>query len=315
MPDSFPVQPNYSFQLIDSQFVDFPDDFLRFLHKGPVEASACKNLQQFGQLRPLLVQQQTENRYHLLAGYPCFTAIKALGIKRVTCQILPHSTPAVTLFSLQALHNFSLPQQSPILQAHLLQEAQRILPEEELFQLLSLMGHKPQRYKLKELIGFLQLDSSAIFALHQGILSQKSGKQLALLSHKDQQHLVNLISAYQLGGSKQQKIIEMVMELALRNNRPVVEIVNNWLPVQKKSLENMPQQVQGLMQHLHEQCSPSKTAAEKNFKILVQELQPSADVTIEHSLSFEDERLEIRLKFADAPTLREKWERIKRIVQ
>lgn len=316
MTDSLSRQPDYHFQWVDIAEVDFPDSFLRFLHVTPDDTITLSNLQKFGQFSPLLVEQQSESQYRLLAGYPYFIALKTLGMQKVVCQILPSSTPLITLFSLQILHGLSSPQSSPILQAHLLRQAQLALSEEELLSLLALMGYKPQRYKLRELTMLLQLEPSAILALHRGSLSQKSGRYLALLSPEDQHHVVTLIRTYRLGGSKQQKLIEMVTELVLRDHRTVGELLEKWLiGDQETSPENLPQQLHSLMQYLHAQCYPDKVAAEKKFSKLVQELQPSQEITIEHSLSFEDERLEIRLRFSDTETLRTKWGLIKAITQ
>ena len=311
----FPMQTDCLFQSIDLKLVDFPDDFLRSLHDGAIDSIMLRNLQKFGQLHPLLVQQQTEHLYYLLAGYPYFTAIKMLGIKKIVCQVLPHSLSPEIYFSLRILHDLSLSQSSPILQAHLLRKAQLALPEDDLLSLLALMGHKPQRYKLKDLTDLLQLEPTAILALHRGSLSQKMSKHLALLPLEDQRHLVNLINTYRLGGSKQQKLVEKITELVLRDNKPVQEIINKWLPDDGKSNSaNRPQQLDGLMQGLYEECSPRKTAAEKKFNKLVQELQLPEQITVEHSLSFEDEQLEIRIRFADAAALRARWTDIKMLV-
>lgn len=315
MTNSFPLHPDYRFQLIDHQFIDFPDDFLRFLHNRPIEPVVLRNLQEFGQLYPLLVQQQTENQYYLLADYLYFSAINTLGIKKIVCQILSPSIPPVTIFSLQILNDLSSPQSSPILQAHLLRKAQHVITEKKLLSLLSLMGYQPQRYKLKELLDLLQLEPSSILALHLGSLSLKSAKQLSMHTPEDQRYLTNLISSYRLGGSKQQKLIEMVTELTLRDNKSIAEIVNRWNPEQETVAENMPQRLHSLMQNLHEQCHPDSAAAEKNFKKIVQELQPTGGVTIAHNLSFEDESLEVRLRFSNASKLKEKWEKIKTVLQ
>jgi len=316
MTNPYSVPPDYSFQSTDIQSIDFPNDFIRRLHDGALDTVLLNTLREFGQLHPLLVQEQAENQYHILAGYPYFTACKMLDIKKIVCQILPRSLAPVTRFSLQIVHDLSSPQSSPILQAHLLRQAQLIVSEEDLLSLLSLMGYNPQRYKLKELIELLHLDTTAVLALHRGSLSQKTGKHLSFLPLEDQRLLVNLISAYRLGGSKQQKLVEMVTELVLRDGKPAREILSRWLPNDEKtSSENMPQRLYGMMQYLHEQCYPEKTAAEKKFKTLVQELQPPEKITIEHSLSFENEELEVRLKFADAATLRRKWEGMKAFVQ
>lgn len=315
MIDSLPIQTDWLFQIIDLKQVDYPDDFLRSLHDGAIDAILLKNLQDFGQLHPLLVQQQSEDLYYLLAGYPYFTAIKMLGINKIACQVLPQSCPPNIYFALQILHDLSLPQSSPILQAHLIRQAQLVLPEDDLLSLLSLMGFKPQRYKCKELANLLLLEPSAILALHRGSLSQKTGKHFAVLSHEDQRHLVKLINTHRLGGSKQQNLVKMISELVLRDNKPAQEIIKKWMPDDDNSNPaNRPQRIEGLMQGLHEECSPGKTVAERNFKKLVQELQPPEQITVGHSLSFEDEQLEVCIRFTDAAAVRSKWAAIKMIV-
>jgi ParB family chromosome partitioning protein len=313
----FPLNlPDASFQFVSLQSIDFPDDFIRLLSEGPIDPVILKNTQEFGQLQPLLVQQQVNGQHHLLANYHCYTALKMLSAEKVACHILPSSTPPIHLYSIQILIDLASPQASPILQAHLLRKAQHDVPEKEQLRLLALMGCKPQRYKLKEFGSFLQLELSAILALHHGILSQKSARQLTCLSHEDQRHMVHLINTYRLGGSKQQKLVEMVTELIRRDNKPIVEIIGQWLPEnQETTSENMPQRLQALMQCLQEQCYPAKSKAEQHFHKLVQELHPPEKVTIKHSLSFEDDKVEVCLSLADTATLRQKWEIIKTIVE
>jgi ParB family chromosome partitioning protein len=202
------------------------------------------------------------------------------------------------------------------LQAHLLLQAQQVLTEEQLLSLLPLMGYKPQRHKLKELTALLLLDPSAVLALHQGILSPKSGKLLSRLILQDQRTLVELIELYRPGGSKQQKLVEMVTELSLRDNKPVGDMLREWLPPHQEAAHaNMPQWFQALLQTLDERIRPNKAEAEKTFKRFVQELQPPAGMTVEHSLSFEDESLEVHLRFTDSANLREQWGRLKALMQ
>ena len=310
------MQTNYQFKAIDNQYIVFPDNLIRLLHESRIESSLIDKMHHYGQAVPLLVWEQPQKRYQLLAGYSSFTALTSLGIKKTICQILPFSTPPTLLYSLQILHGLDTSQASPILQAHLLQQAQQNLTDKEIFSLLSLMGHKPQRYKLDELVTLLQLSLSAIAALHQGILAPKIGRLLKLLCHKDQELLVQLIKAYRPGGSKQQKLVEMITELSLRDGKSVQELVEDWLLKDKETQEeNRPQQLQGIMQSLSEMYWPEKNKMEKKFQKLVQGLQLPDCVTIAPSQSFEDESVEIRFRFANSEMLREKWESIRRIIQ
>jgi ParB family transcriptional regulator, chromosome partitioning protein len=160
------MQPGYPITTISCRFLELPDAFTRLLHQGTVDSSLVDTLRQFGQTVPLLVWQQNEKQYQILAHYSSFAAINSLKIDEVICQVLPFSTPPVDRYSLQILHGLSAPQASPILQARLLQEARQNLTDRELFSLLAMMGYKPQRYKLDELTDLLLLSPSAIMAVH-----------------------------------------------------------------------------------------------------------------------------------------------------
>jgi ParB family transcriptional regulator, chromosome partitioning protein len=309
------MQPSYPFKTISCQFIEHPDAFIRSLHNRP-DPLLVDRLQLFGQTVPLLVWQQAEKQYQLIACYSSFTAITSLGIEKAVCQVLPRSTPPILLYSLQILHGLADPQASPILQAYLLQQARQKLTDKEIFSLLTLMGHKPQRHKLDELTSLLRLSPLAIAALHQGVLPLKTGKLFKILSHEDQELLVRLISTYQLGGSKQQKLVEMVTELSLREHTPVQVVIREWLPADQAVVEkNVPQRLQGLLQALHEMYWPEKSASEKNFQQLVQGLKVPDGMTVKPSPSFEDDGVEVRLRFASIEALQEKWEEMKAVIQ
>jgi len=309
------MQPSYPFKAISCQFIDHSDTFIRSLHENP-DSLLVDRLQLFGQTVPLLVWQQTEKQYQLIACYSSFTAITSLGIEKAVCQVLPLSVPPILRYSLQILHGLGDPKASPILQAYLLQQAQQKLADKETFSLLSLMGHRPQLHKLDELTDLLRLSPLAIAALHQGVLSLKTGKLFKFLSHEDQGLLVRLINTYQLGGSKQQKLVEMVTELSLRKNMPVQIFIREWLSADQAFVEkNAPQRLQGLLQTLYEMYWPEKSAMEKNFQQFVQGLQVPEGMTIKPSPSFEDDSVEMRFRFVNAGALKEKWEKMKALIQ
>lgn len=204
---------------------------------------------------------------------------------------------------------------SPILQAHLLQQARQELTDNELFALLSLMGYKPHRYVFDELTALLQLSSSAVLALHRGILSPKAAKLFKLISHEEQEMLVQLIDTYRLGGSKQHKLIEMLTELSLRNNKPVHEVIRELLPANQDCVQdNVPQRLQGLLHSLQKMYWPERTNLEKKFQKFVQELHLPDGITVESTPSFEDEGVEMRFHFANSEVLKEKWDLIKTVV-
>jgi len=310
------MRPDYPLQTVGSQLIECSDEFIRLLHEGPVDPLLVDTLQRFGQTAPLLIRQHTEDQYQLLAGYPTFQAITSLGIDKTICHVLPLSTPPAYRDPLQILHGLAGPQASPILQAHLLAQASRQVTDSELLGLLSLMGYKPQRYKLDELTALLRLSPSAVLALHHGILASKAGKLLKRLSHDDQDTLIQLINTYRPGGSKQQKLVEMVTELTLRDHKSVHELVREWMPVDHESRQNNgPQRLHELLQYLSALYWPERTRMEKRFQQLVHELHLPEGVTLTPSPAFEDESMEMRLHFTNSEALREKWEKIRAVLQ
>jgi len=306
--------PQDQFLRINCQFIEYADPFLRLLQEGAPDTSLIDNLQRFGQTTPLLVWQHTTKQYQLLAGYPTFQAIVALGVEEACCRVLSPSSSPAHRYSLQILHELAVSPASPVLHAHLLAQAQHQLADDELLALLPLMGYKAQRYLLDELTSLLHLSPAAIRALHRGVLAPKAGKLLKLLSHEDQTILVRLIDTYRPGGSKQHKLVEMVTELCLRDNKPVLELVREWLD-QECGKDNTPQRFQGLLQSLSARHQPEKTKLEQRFQQLVQELHLPEGVTLVPCSSFEDESVEVRLRFADSKTLQEKWEEIKAVIR
>jgi ParB family chromosome partitioning protein len=306
MPSPALPWPAYRFESIDAERIRLPEALVPIVGDDE-DASLADNLRRFGFIQPLPVWQQT-GHYLLLAGYPFLRAIRSLALSRVPCLILPPETAPLTLYLLQIQHGLSALPTSPILQAHLLQQARQNLSQEEVLLLLAAMGHKPHHAKLKELTGLLQLDPLAVRALHHGVLSPKSGKQLALLSQEDQRPLVELVRTYRPGGSKQQKLVEWVIELSLRHHRPVRDILQPWLTGrQAPDPSNIPQQLQKLLLALQEQYAPEKSGAEKTFQRQVHELQPPEGVSIEHSPAFEDDSVEVRLRFSDLDSLKQHW--------
>lgn len=309
------MQPDAHFQIINCQCIESSDPFIRSLCDGPVDASLIDRLHRFGQTTPLLVWQRSEKIFQLLADYPTMQAITSLGIEHVLCRVLPLSAPPTLRYSLQILHGLSGLLASPILHAHLLQQARQELTEDELFDLMRLMGYKPQRYELDELIALMHLSPAALRALHRGILAPRTGKLLKSLSHDDQTILVRLLDAYRPGGSKQFKLIEMVTELFLRDNKSVRELLRKWLPTEHERVrDNTPQRLQKILQSLAELYWPEKTKMEKRFQQLVDELHPPMGVVLAPSPSFEDESVEVRLRFANSEVLRKKWATLKTVI-
>ena len=306
------MRSSFDFQAVPTLSIDYPDAFLRWLHQGPADARTADILQQFGQTVPLLVWRQPSTRSILLSGYPIFQAIQELGFEQAHCLVLPPDTSPLHRYSLWVLHDLAALQASPILQAHLLRQARENLNDEDLYSLLSLMGHKPHRAKLEELGAFLDLCPATVLACHRGHLSARAVGLMHRLSPADQEVATRLIEQYRPGGSKQFKLVEMITELVLREGTTVQELVGEWLTDDtEQPADNGPQRIQGLLQTLSARCWPEKTRLEKQFQQFVRQLHLPEGVAIDPSPSFEDDSVEMRLRFANADQFLARWDLLK----
>ncbi|MCL1979850.1 MAG: hypothetical protein FWG62_02090 [Proteobacteria bacterium] len=309
-----PLEPA-SFRTLKHEGIECPDPFLQSLADAQVESTLIDRLRQFGQTTPLLVWEDQPDHYLLLADYPLQQALALLKIEWVLCRILPPNTPAHLRFSLQILHQQAAhAQPSPIVYAHLLRQASQQLDKNELLLLLPLMGCKPHHYVVEEHTNLLDLAPAAIGAIHQGILAPKTGKLLKQLAHADQEALIGLLATYRPGGSKQLKLVELVIELCLRHNRSVDQLLGEWQRREHQQ-DNPPQQLQKLLQDLAAMTWPERTKTEKRFQGFVDSLSLPEGVAVVPSTSFEDESVELRLRFADSNILQDKWEGIRTLLQ
>ncbi|WP_310600576.1 hypothetical protein [Desulfobulbus sp.] len=309
-----PLEPAL-FQTIKNRCIECTDPFLLSLFDESPDGALADHLRLFGQTTPLLVWEDSPDHYLLLADCPMHRALSFLEVESALCRILSSNTPAILRFSLQILHEqVAFRQPSPIVQAHLLNQASQLLDRNALLPLLPLMGYKPHSYLVEELTTLLHLAPAAVRAIHRGILAPKTGKLIKQLSLADQTALIGLIETYRPGGSKQFKLVEMVVELCLRHNSSVDDLLGAWQ--QKDHIQdNLPQQLQGLLQHLAALVWPERTKMEKGFQRFADTISLPDGVALVPSTSFEDESVEVRLRFADSNILQRKWEGIRALVQ
>lgn len=266
----------------------------------PPSPQLVDSIREFGILHPPLVQRHGE-RYLVITGWKRLeAAITILRRETVPCIVVPSSWPAISLHELileQALlsPSFSLAEQSAFLVS-----LGKACPEEEILPFLARMGYRPTRQQLSELLSLHQLATATILALHRGAVSPAAARKLRNLAHPDQDTLVALLTRFQFGGSKQQKLIELALELQRRAGGSIAEIVAPFLKnLEEARQDNIPQHAAALLSWLHGQCFPRSTRAEQEFSRKVAQLNLPADMQVAHAPFFEEDTVTLSLKFTD----------------
>ena len=200
-------------------------------------------------------------------------------------------------------------------QAIFFQKATQVLEKQELLSFLPLLGLKPKPHIPGELISLLDLAPSVQQGIHEGRISQRSGKKLSRFSSTDQQKIADIIYTYQLGGSKQQKIVERFFQLTKREQVSVEELLGSWgEKVREKNL-NGPQKAASLLRWLDQQYQPRMTEAEEEFKKFSSQLQIPTGVRVDHSPSFEEEQVTLSMNFRSKKELARIWPQIKILIK
>jgi len=314
------VNSSCHFKNIDPDALDLGDTTFNLRPFGPEHPSAelTESIRQFGFLHPPLVQQQSQNRYKILSGRKRIQAaidMPASKNKKLLCLVVPRHAPVLLVYSLLLHHALIGGQLSIIEQANFFKKALQAAPEDEILPLLKPLGYKQYKHKVRELLDFLSLDKSVIACLHKGQIHPKNARKMLGLQPGDQQEIIRLISQFHMGGSKQQQLIHFSIELIMRRNQSLKEILKHRHDAQHTKIrENPPQETTHLLNWLHDQCFPSLEIAENEFKQWVAELNLPPDISVSHTPYFEDNGVTASLSFDDFNALKNVLPEIKKLI-
>ena len=276
-----------------------------------------KSIEAFGILQPPLLLEDSPENFIILSGRHRLQLLEHSEETKITALVLNssyHDQPGI-LYRLLLQHQLLGNPLSVIEQAVFFKKAGNVLPEEELMQFLPMLGYKKKPHIPEELISLLQLDPVALQELHNNQLTPRSGKKLLAFNSADQQVLIQVITTFQLGGSKQQKFIDLIFELRKRVNRSVQYLINSWQKTEQDKQGNGPQRTASLLHWLQQQCRPRSAAAENEFQTFRRRLRLPTDVRLSHTPFFENDHLSLLLNFNSRQELQRKWPQLKKILE
>ncbi|MCK5516716.1 MAG: hypothetical protein KAI39_07575, partial [Desulfobulbaceae bacterium] len=223
---------------------------------GAEPEALAESIRVLGMLHPPLLLEIDSNSFIVLSGKKRVQiAAQQVGVPLTALVIQnqeKNTGQQLLIFTTLLQHQLIGSSLSIIEQAIFFKKSLECLTAEEVNSLLPLLGYKPKPHIPHQLIALLNLGLSVQQGLHEGFLSQRAGKKLALFTHSDQQTLVALIKELQLGGSKQQQLIDSVLELTKRLHIKAEQLLNRWRDQEKNknSRSNKPQQAASLLNWL-----------------------------------------------------------------
>lgn len=308
-----PCPPKHSLSFVSRNLID--DAGYPFLKT--VGEEVCPDLlhsiETFGIIHPLLIQERQNKTYTLLSGLQRLKAAEALLIDLIPCSVLPWDTEPMTSLSMIYLHrNTPGKKKNPIEDALLLQQAMEELTETKAASFYKIMGYS--EHQAREVVRLLELEDSVVQALYTGTLAPRSGKKLRKISHEEQKLLNSTITKYGFSASKQNKLIDLCLELCIRNHMTVDEVLNIWQDAPATDEKNKPQQGTQLLNRLQTMATPRLSKANTEFRQYMAQLDLTQGMTITPSPSFEKDELTLNLSFDDKKALENALPDIKKIL-
>ncbi|MFZ5798698.1 MAG: ParB/RepB/Spo0J family partition protein [Thermodesulfobacteriota bacterium] len=296
-------------RLLAASAIDLTDKtYLLAPREEPPPQALVDSIRTYGILHPPLVQQRKDREFIVIAGRKRLAAaLTLLRWEFVPCTVVPGSFSAPDLYALLLEHALPSPPLSPSEQSLLFTNLCATCETDAALPLLARLGYKENKHQLNELLALAKLTPDAMLALHQGFLNFSAAKKLLRFAPVDQEVLVALIRRFQLGGSKQQKLIDLSLELQRRRDQRVKEIIAPLLnDLATAEQQNIPQQGSALLAWLHQQCFPRSVMAENEFRRQVEQLHLPPTIQIAHSPSFEEDSLTLTIKLEDWDALRKR---------
>ncbi|WP_457574976.1 hypothetical protein [Desulfolithobacter sp.] len=257
----------------------------------------CRDIARFGLLHPPLLLEKEKGRYCLLSGRKRVLALQQTRPvpKNLYGFVLSPDREPLQIFATLLRHALIGNSLSLVEQAIFFHKLTDHVRPEKAVTLLPLLGLNPRPHVLDELLRCLVLEEPIQAALHSNLVHPRIIRQLLQLSPEERMTLVSLITELRLGGSKQQRVVTLAVDLARREGVPVGDILSRWPRPGEEA--NIPQLASSLLDWLHNQAHPRLMEARREFRSFCQRLELPPSVEVQHTTSFEDETTWLRFAF------------------
>lgn len=274
------------------------------------------SIRRFGILHPPILQRIEDTSYCVVAGRKRIIAAQHLAPDNpVFCRIIPADLDKTTIFLLILEEANAGTPLSIVEQIVFFEKLLQAASMEVAIPMLEQLGYKPQEHILQGLLKLRSVSAAVLQAMHAGTVHQKNAKKLLHLSVPDQESIVQLITGLHFGGSKQQKLIDLCMELVMRRGIPLKQILVDFPTADALGQPlNIPQHGATLLSWLHDQCFPQLSQAENNFNRRVGRLDLPPTMQIDHTPAFENEEITLSLRFSDWSSLEEVIDEIRKLM-
>jgi len=273
--------------------------------------SLKQSFEESGILHPPLVQQAEDNTFKLVCGRKRLYAFRHyFGQTSLPCLVIPSALTPSDFFLYILTDQQSNGPLSPMEISIFLSLCLGKMTENEIADFfLPRLGHKNQPALIPKLTRLSMLEETIQCHVHHGLISDKTAFELLTLPHDDRLTLSLLFEVLQPGAGKQNRILMLSRDLALRSDKTIATLYKEreFKEILGHPEMNPPQKTHTLLELLQRQFYRRSSEAELLFKEKVRRLKLPDNVEITHSLNFEKDEVYLTETFPDWQSCEKHW--------
>lgn len=283
-----------------------------FLDDRP-SPSLTQSFEESGILHPPIVQQALDGTFNLICGRRRLYAVKHLFQQtNVPCLVLqPALTPCAFFLYILTDQQSNGPL-SPMEVSFFLKYCLEKMAEKEIADFfLPRLGLKKQTTLIQKISRLLTLEEPIQQQVHHGLISDKIAFELLTLPPDDRVTLSSLFDLLQPGAGKQNRILMLSRDIALRSQKTISSLLaeQEFVEILGHNEMNPPQKTHMILEHLQRQFYSRSSDAEQIFKERVRRLQLPDNYEITHSLNFEKDEVYLTETYPDLESCENDWNR------
>lgn len=267
---------------------------------GPV---LIQSFEESGILHPPIVQQTDNGSFNLICGQRrLYAARHYFRQVSLACLVIQSALPPSAFFLFILTDQQTNGLLSPMEAAFFLHYCLDKMEEKQIAELfLPRLGYKKQTALIHKLTRLTALEQIIQQHIHAGLISDKTAFELLTLSPEDRLSLALLFDYLQLGSGKQNRLLMLSRDLALRSHTTISSLLKQqeFLEVLTHQEMNVPQKSHLILELLQKQVYGRSIDAELEFKEKVKKLQLPGNYEITHSLNFEKDEVYLTETFPD----------------
>ncbi|MEK6777992.1 MAG: ParB N-terminal domain-containing protein [bacterium] len=308
------IQIDSGFEQIPIERIDLQDKIFAVAYPQDVDEHLTASVRDAGLFIPVVLESRQDRLFRIVSGGRRIPAAKAAGLNAVTARITGQGVGDKSLFLWNIRENAAIRALNHMEKSLVLHRltADFGAGEQELLELMPLLGLEPARQVLYQYSGLARLNHELRRYLIVHGIPVKVGSRMAAWSPADQDALCGFLRTVQMGGNTLNEVVELLEEIALRDRMKIADVL------MKRELRNVlqapgftsTQKKDRLKRGLIRMRYPGLWERTQRISELLAKGGRVPGVTIEPPPYLEGIGLDVSFSFRSAGELRDKAERL-----